>query len=232
MKKDFLKYGNLIALVLVVVINILATIGVFGGFTTREVSYMYKSMITPADYTFSVWSVIYILLAILVFIQMKNEDVKENMSIWFIVSCVLNIAWIFAWQYRSIALSFGLILALLIDLILLMACMKGSNTISSMAVGLYTGWINVAMLANLGAMFAYYGWTFSTAWAIVCLAFGLVWITFFLVTYSNPYYALAAIWGYVGIAIGSEAQVIQIIALVSMFILAGSTILVIAKNNS
>ena len=68
MKKDFLKYGNLIGLVAVIVLNVLAATGILGGVTTKEVSDMNKSLLTPESYAFSIWSVIYILLAILVYL--------------------------------------------------------------------------------------------------------------------------------------------------------------------
>lgn len=223
MKKGFLKYGNIVALALVIIINLLA-IG-----TTKEVSNMYKSLLTPADYTFSIWSIIYILLAILVIRQIKRNELREKMSWWFIISCVLNMAWIFAWQSKAIALSFILIFALMIDLIILMNNVQRTGTLTKMAVGLYTGWINVAMLANLGALFTRYNWTvFGTTGqvdAVIGLVFGLLWISFFILAYSNIYYAIGAIWGYLGITIASAYVGIKLLATVCMVVFAVITIL-------
>lgn len=234
MKNDFLKYGNLVAFLAVVVFNILATAGLIGGVTTRDVSYMYKSLLTPADYAFSIWALIYVLLAILVFRQMRNEYTRDSLGYWFMISCVLNVAWIIAWQLRSIGLSFVIILALLIDLIMLMKTMKGSDLLSSMAIGLYTGWINVAMLANLGALFTKNNWFLfgmnSSAAAVLGLAFGLMWITFFLFSYSNAYYGIAACWGYLAIAIASNSIGIKIISIFSMIVFSACTIYIMTKK--
>lgn len=235
MKKDFWKYGNLVAFIFVIVINVMATFGMIGGVSTREVSYMYRSLLTPADFAFSIWSVIYVLLAIMVFLQIKRDDISDKLGYLFSISCILNIAWIFAWQFKMIALSFILIFALLLDLIMLMSSMKDSDsTVSTMAVGLYTGWINVAMLANLGAIFTRYNWNLfgmkSSLTAIIGLVFGLLWISFFLYMNMNPYYAIGASWGYLGIAIASSYLWIKIVALTCMVIFAGSAIFTMLKK--
>lgn len=234
MRKDFLKYGNLVAFIAVVVFNILATVGILGGVSTRDVSYMYKSLLTPADYAFSIWSVIYVLLAITVYRQIKREDIRDRMGYWFIISCILNVAWIFAWQFRQIALSFILIFVLLIDLIMLMRAVKDSDMLSNIAVGLYTGWINVAMLANLGALFARYNWHLfgasSTVAAVLGLSFGLLWIGFFIFAYSNIFYALGACWGYFGIVMASNVNGVKIVALLGMIVFIVSTLLSLMRK--
>lgn len=233
-KKDFLKYGNLIAFICVVVFNILATVGILGGVTTRDVSYMYKSLLTPKDWAFSIWSLIYVLLAILVVIQFKNDNLREKMGLWFIISCCLNVLWIIAWQFKLIAISFILILFLLLDLLILMKTTKGSNTITNMAVGLYTGWINVAMLANLGALFTRYNWSLlgldNVTLAVLGLTFGCIWICFFLARYSNVYYAISSSWGYLAISLGSTAFGVKIMAITSLFFIIGTVIWIMIKE--
>lgn len=235
MKKNYLKVGNIVAFAAVIFFNVLAAIGVLGGVTTREVSYMYKSLLTPADYAFSIWSVIYILVAILVVRQVKNSDLRERMGNWFIFSCALNVAWIFAWQFQKIGLSFALITLLLVSLLVLMRSMKDSDVLSLMAAGLYTGWINVAMLANLGALFSYNDWHLignnPVADAMIGLAFGLLWICFFISAYSNSYYAIGASWGFVCIALVSDYAGIQFMAIAGVLVFVGITIWKIMKKN-
>lgn len=224
MKKGFYKYGNLLAFVAVVVINILATLGVLGGVTTRDVSYMYKSLLTPADYAFSIWSVIYVLIAIMVYQQMCKDEVREKLCNLFMISCILNIGWIFAWQFKAIGISFVLILLLLLDLILIMRKMKEDVNLPSSAIGLYTGWINVAMLANLGTLFVKNGWSLfgweASITAVVGLTFGILWISCFLYMYTNVFYALGAIWGYLGIFIASDVFGVKLVSIIGMTVFA------------
>lgn len=236
MKKDFTEYGNLAAFVGVVVLNILATMGVIGGVTTGNVSHMYRSLLTPSDYAFSIWGLIYVLVGVMVWRQIKNIGIRDKMGYWFFASCILNAAWIFAWQFKAIGLSFILIFALLLVLLMLMKSMKDSDTLSKMAVGMYAGWVNVAMLANLGTVFSRYNWVLlglsGKVWAVIGLAFGLLWIGYFLFSYSNIYYAIAACWGYLGIVTASAFQGIKIMGIVSMVVLAGSIILVLMQKKS
>lgn len=230
MKKDFLKYGNFVAFIAVVVFNILATMGVLGGVSTRDVSYMYRSLLTPADYAFSIWSIIYILLMTMVILQIKNEEMQEKLGIWFIISCVLNIAWLFTWQFKYIALSFILIFALLLNLIMLMRKMNNYYSLASLSIGLYAGWINVAMLANLGALATRYNWMLfgisARIWAILGLIFGIVWISCFIFAYSNVFYAIGACWGYLGIFSASVIGGIRIMAIIGIVFFTASAIMI------
>lgn len=234
MKKDFLRNGNLVAFIAVVVINVLATFGIIGGVTTRDVSYMFHSLLTPADWAFSIWSVIYIFLAIVVCLQIKKSEIRDKMWYWFIVSCALNIAWIFAWQFKMIGLSFALILVLLLDLIVLMRSVRELGMLVNFSVGIYTGWINVAMLANLGALFNKLNLNWfglgEQFWAITGLVFGIIWICFFLFSYKNVFYALGSCWGYLGIAMASGVFGIKITAIIGMIVFAGSGIFVLLRK--
>ena len=234
MRKDFLKYGNLVAFITVVVFNILAATGVLGGIKTGEVSEMYKSLLAPADYAFSIWSVIYILLAIMVYRQMTNNNIRDKIGYWFFISCILNVAWIFAWQLKNITLSFILISILLLDLLMLMRATKDADAMTNMAVGLYTGWINIAMLANLGTLFIRYNWHLfgmsAGAAAVIGLVFGWFWIGFFIFAYSNIFYAVGACWGYMGILVGSQVLSIRVMAIIGIVIFVLSTIFVIIRK--
>nr|WP_316046126.1 hypothetical protein [Planococcus glaciei] len=53
-----------IAFIAIIVVNALANILPINGQTTGEISNRLPVMFTPAGYVFSIWSVIYILLAI------------------------------------------------------------------------------------------------------------------------------------------------------------------------
>lgn len=48
--------------IVTLVVNGLGAAGLISGFSQKEISDMYITLITPAPSTFSIWSVIYILL--------------------------------------------------------------------------------------------------------------------------------------------------------------------------
>ncbi len=47
---------------LTLIINAFGAFGLINGFSQNEVSDMYQTLITPAPSTFSIWSVLYLLL--------------------------------------------------------------------------------------------------------------------------------------------------------------------------
>ncbi|MCQ2483633.1 MAG: tryptophan-rich sensory protein [Clostridia bacterium] len=108
------KLLNLFAFIAMVAINILANVLPIGGLTTAEVSAKYQTLITPAGFTFGIWGLIYFLLGIFVFLQLIFLDNNDTYSLgyMFALSCGLNIAWILAWQFEMIIVSFILIAAL------------------------------------------------------------------------------------------------------------------------
>lgn len=63
------KWWNLVFFVGVIIVNVLAVTLPLGGNSTGEISDKYKTYMTPAGYAFSIWSLIYLLLAVSLFIN-------------------------------------------------------------------------------------------------------------------------------------------------------------------
>ena len=108
----------------VLVVNALASLLPLNGQTTGEVSDAYPNLFAPAGLTFSIWGVIYVLLGIYVGFQLltaKSLDSAEYpyTNIVFIISCVFNMAWIFAWHYEQFLISVLLMIGLFISLTLI-----------------------------------------------------------------------------------------------------------------
>ena len=57
-----------------IVVNVLALQIPFFGRTPGDVSDLYPHMLTPADFSFSIWSVIYILLGVFIVYGFKLDD--------------------------------------------------------------------------------------------------------------------------------------------------------------
>jgi hypothetical protein len=120
-----LAIANIVGFIVVVVVNALATTIPLGGMSTGELSDLYPNLFVPAGLTFSIWGIIYLLLGIyvvygLVFSLRKSEpgeSFMEKMGVLFLVTCVANAGWIFAWQYRVLPLSIIFMLVLLASLL-------------------------------------------------------------------------------------------------------------------
>ena len=104
-----------------VTVNALANILPINGVTTGELSDAYPSLFTPAGYVFGIWGLIYLLLVIFVVYQARDAQ-QHNLRLdalgyAFVVSCVFNIGWIFAWHYGQILLSTLFMLGILASLV-------------------------------------------------------------------------------------------------------------------
>lgn len=198
-----------------VVVNGLAMAGKINGINTADVSALYPTLFTPANYAFSIWGTIYLLLLVYVVFQLfvqkpSAENNLAKVAFWFVLSCIVNAGWIFAWH-------FGQILISAIVMAGLMACLgrilsltaKPDGTCCGMVslelpFGLYAGWITVATVANIAVLLTHLGWNgfgVPVVWMIVTLlvAVGVV----FAVTgkIRNIAYPAAVLWGFTGILV-------------------------------
>ena len=91
---------NTIFFILTLVVNTLGGLGIINDMSQSDVSDKYFTLITPAGFTFSIWSVIYGLIAVsLVVLYLRRETsyyqrVLDKITPLFILTSVLNMAWI------------------------------------------------------------------------------------------------------------------------------------------
>src|SRR5688572_14672957 len=124
MRRSTWAWLNIIALFTTLLVNFLANLLPFNGLTTGEVSDLYPNLFTPEGVTFSIWSVIYLLLTGFVIYQwkvfVKNDTYTirqyAQLSLWFIFTCVLNAAWLITWHYLFTGLSVIIMILLLFSL--------------------------------------------------------------------------------------------------------------------
>lgn len=202
-----LKILNLIALIIMVFVNYLANALPLGGKTTGAVSAEYSNVFVPAGFTFSIWGIIYLMLIIFAVLQFyePHKQATEAVSWLFIVSSVLNVLWLFAWHYERLGISVMIMLLLLASLIWIN--MRMSNLPYSLikaTFGIYLGWICIATIANVSAWLVSFNWpAFGIAhetWAVIMIAAGLLISAAAVFKFSNPFIALAVVWGFIGLS--------------------------------
>ena len=210
------KWINPIAYIIMVVINILANVIPFGGMTTGEIATLFPTPLTPAPITFAIWGVIYVTLFIPVFYQINDKtgygaDYAAAIGPWFLFSCVANIAWIFSWHARAMTPAMLAMVLLLCSLFLLKRRLDdplaewSNRWYLRLPIGLYTGWITVATLSNVSVWlkslnFNAFGLPSGLIQVIVLLIGGAI-LTLAILLNHDPWYAIAAIWGYAGLLI-------------------------------
>lgn len=217
---------NIVGLAGVIIINVLANTLPINDLTTGEVSAHYENLFTPAGFTFSIWSVIYLgLLAFVIFQywETKNNSNPEILSaagsigITFFISCLANIGWIISWHYQIFPLTLMLMSILLLSLIDINGrihhiseryrSFKRVNAVFRWCVkipfGLYLGWICVATIANAAVYLKFTEWfawgVSEQSWAAFMIVVGTMIGLWVLSRYRSISVAVAVAWGITGI---------------------------------
>lgn len=207
------EWINILFLVATIIINVLSVFGLINGLSQKEISSMYPTLITPSPITFTIWSIIYVLLIIsFVIMLIKKDDpyyekVTDEITTLFIASCILNITWIFSFSYLQLELSVLIILALAITLTLI--CQKlillndGNHCILNLSFGVYAGWLLIASVVNIAVCLVKSKWDgFGIAdevWAIIILIAAITLVILVLSKIQNAIYPFPVAWAYLGI---------------------------------
>ncbi len=217
MSDSLLRFGNIAAFLITLVINGLAGTTILNNRTTAQVSDLYSNPFTPAGYVFAIWGIIYALLAVFVIYQalpsQKDSLFRKQIGVFFILSSIFNCVWLFLWQYDYITFSvvamFGLFLSLLAIYWRLAIGKSNASRIEKICVHLpfsvYIGWITVASIANVAAALVSVGWDGfglgAEAWAIIAIGIALVSTLIVIIARRDYAFSLVVIWALVGIAI-------------------------------
>ena len=214
-----IKWGNIIAFVLMVLVNGLAgSTTLLGGKNTAEISDANLTLITPAGYVFSIWGIIYVLLGIFVIFQAlpreKEKAYHGKIGWFFILSSICNIVWLFLWQFELLVFSVILMFLLLASLILIYLRLDigksevglGEKLTVQVPFSTYLGWITIASIANVSVTLVSLDWDGfgigQETWATVIVVIALLIAMLNVVTRKDIAYGLVIIWAFLGISVG------------------------------
>ncbi|ASF38034.1 tryptophan-rich sensory protein [Halobacillus halophilus] len=205
---------NLLAYLLVVVVNGLANTLPLNGQTTGEISNRLNVLFTPAGYVFSIWGLIYILLGIWVLRQFpasrRDLPIYQAVSGLFVLSCILNSLWIFMWHYNFFGLSVIVMLLLLLTLIRLYIKAEAvdASFLDRLPFSVYLGWISVATIANISYYLTYIEWSgfgiSASVWTFILLIIATLLAFYILITKNDWVYPLVFVWAFVGIGVQNQ----------------------------
>jgi benzodiazapine receptor len=246
-KTTLLQSLNIVAFILTLVVNGLASAVALNGKTTAEVSDLYPTLVTPAGYVFAIWGVIYVLLLIFVIFQalpsQREKPFLRNISGFFVLSSVLNVLWLFLWHYDQIALSVVPMFALLATLIMIYLRLNiGKVAVSlkekacvHLPFSVYLGWITVASIANVSAALVSVQWDgfglASDLWSVLVIAVALLITLTVIATRKDVAYGLVLIWALVGITVKQSAYPnVAVAAEVSAVVIAVGLVAVIVSK--
>lgn len=201
-----------------IIMNGLANAIPINGVTTGEVSDSYPDLFAPSTITFSIWGLIYLLLAAYTLYQLGlfrqdrgagRAELFTTIGIFFIISSVANGLWILAWHYDNIGLSLILMLVVLSCLILIANRTSREEfslqekILIRLPFSIYFGWITVATIANVTTFLVSIGWggfgISEQIWMILVLFVGVAIAGARMIRDKDIAYGFVIIWAYLGI---------------------------------
>ena len=172
----------------------------------------------------------------------------EKVGVLFIITCVANAGWIFAWQYRVLPLSLVWMVVLLVVLILIYKRLNVGRSSAGgserylvhLPMSIYLGWISVATIANVTAVLVYYKWNRfgmeEQVWAIIMIVVGILLGLLFLFYRKDIFYTLVIDWAVLGILLKrmtvdrGATQGIIVTSIVGLCVLTLGVIVQIARG--
>ena len=245
---------NLAGFLGTVVVNGLATSLPINNKTTGELSDQYPNLFVPAGLTFSIWGLIYILLAIFtiysVIIAIKKDAAGSfinKIGLLFFLSCIANMAWIFAWHYEIVPLSLVIMLLLLGFLIAIYMRLgvgkkgpaKKEQYLVHLPFSVYLGWITIATIANITALLVDVNWNrFGLSeqfWAVVVIVVAIAITLSILFRRQDIYYSLVVDWALLGILIkrlasSIPAQSVIIITIIGLVLITAGILVQLVRK--
>lgn len=226
-KKNSLFTKTIVTLsfIFMVGMNLAAVLLPLNGITTQAVSDKFANLFAPTGLTFSIWSVIYLFLAVFVLYQwkptvgkavMNDESFSGKIRLLFILSSLLNGIWLVAWQYLQLELSVLIMLSLLVTLILINNGLVKEQfswkeyIFLQLPFSIYFGWITVATIANITALLVSKKFLFLQSnqvfWTIAILIIGVLIAGITIVKNKDIAYGLTVFWAYLGILIKHKSS--------------------------
>lgn len=245
-KKQILQIGNIISFIGMVVVNLLANALPLNGKNTGEISESYPNLFVPDGYVFSIWFLIYILLAIFSVYQAKDlfksekEDLPfiDDIGIFFIIANIGNILWIFFWHYELFLLPLIAILILFLALLVIYLKLeigvvevpRNEKLFVHIPFSVYFGWLTVATVAQVTALLVELGApSYGLVAELLTILVIIVVIVIGLLTVfsrNDIAYGLVLVWASIGIFTKQLPSnfLISIIGLIAAIIVAAGII--------
>ncbi|HET7302374.1 MAG TPA: hypothetical protein VFI74_03540 [Candidatus Saccharimonadales bacterium] len=203
----------------------------------------YASLLTPADYAFGIWSVIYSLLILFVIYQArdilkpnKTNELPLKTGFWFAVASICNGIWTYIFVKEWIGLSVIVLLLLVASLYTLLGRLRIAVYDAPIKVivcvwwplMLYTGWVTVAAVVNIASWMTSHGVVLSpflACWVLVGLMFGLLAL---LVSRNVRELLLASIWGIAAVGVRQTQLKGSAVVATTAFVVSGVLLVAVA----
>jgi tryptophan-rich sensory protein len=206
------QIANVAALIGTVVFNYLSQSLRLNGNTNDELANRYDILYFPANYAFSIWGLIFVLLgawAVYQALPSQRDNPHHARIGWlFVLSCLVNVGWLIAFQYEQFILSQIVMVLLLGVLIVIYARLNvGREPVSArdralihVPFSVYLGWISAATITNTAYVLYDQGYREqflglgAETWAVLLIAASAGLALFTILARRDMVYALVIAW--------------------------------------
>lgn len=213
-----LSIATAIAILATLTVNILSNLFSPPGRTIGEIAntVLQGVQITPANYAFAIWGLIYLGLIAYGIYQLRPAQ-RSNSTICqvnplLIIACLGQIAWVYCFTARLFWLSVIAMLAILLPLIGAYLRLRSSRESVSrqkwsvqVPFSVYLGWISVATIVNVASALYdsdWNGWGIAAeTWTVIMLIAGALIAAVVIVRQVDVAFTLVFVWAYAAIAI-------------------------------
>ncbi len=236
-----LAIATLAAIFGTLIVNTLSNFFPPGGENVGEIANTVLAgvLITPANYAFAIWGVIYLGLIAYGIYQFEADRRREltirRVNKLLIVACAAQIIWIFLFTLQQFFLSILAMLGILLPLIgiYLTLDISGRERVSRLGrwvahipFSIYLGWISVATIVNVASALyiaGWNGWGISyVAWTAIMILVATVLGAIVVLRRGDVAFTLVFLWAFVAIAMRhSDLPTIWITAIAGSVILLG-----------
>ncbi len=231
---------NAFSVAFVLIVNYYSQTAGINGQTVGELSDRYDNLFTPAGYAFAIWGIIFLSLIIFVIYQVitaiRKDIIKEHeqIGLWFAIVNIGSASWVIAWLYEYTWLSVVIMCVMLFGLLRIIVLTNMERWDAPFKIiafiwwpiCLYSGWITVALIANISAYLSKLGWSggiFSEEnWAITMIAIATLVNLFMIWKRNMREFALVGVWALAAIYFRHEGNYfsIALMAMVGAILLA------------
>jgi MFS family permease len=241
-----LAIATLGAIVGTLVVNTLSNFFPPGGVNVGEIANTVLAgvLITPANYAFAIWGLIYLgLIAYGVYqfdADRRQHPTIQRVDRLLIVACLAQIIWIFLFTLQWFTLSILAMVGILLPLVGIYLTLnigrerrvsRQRRWLAHHPFSLYLGWISVATIVNVAsALYAsgWRGWGLSdVVWTAIMIGVAAVVAAIVILRRGDVVFPLVFVWAFMAIAIRhSTILTLWWTALLASLVLIGLLVLV------
>jgi len=194
-----------LSILLMIVWNYVGNSGILYPQNISEVSVNWTTLFTPAGFTFAIWGLIYLLLAIIAFEFVINanssKELKGRTFNLILIQSLANGLWIHCFISSWLWLSLVFLLLLCVVNFLIIIENPGLKSWRNYAWSVYAGWTAVATVANASIVLVSVGIEAESELTYRFTCVGVAFLTAFAAVKIKRYWIIfPVVWGLFGIA--------------------------------